>query len=272
MSRDPFKITSPTCISFSGGRTSAYMLWRVLQSNGGLPDECVVCFANTGKEEEETLQFVRDCAQRWGVPITWLEYRAPASYALVDFDSAARNGAPFDALIKHKGMYLPNPMQRFCTVDLKIMPMYRRLAETGMLETGSVDVFVGVRADEPHRVAKQSSAGRRKETPELESVLPLAVAGIGKHEVLKFWAAQPFDLHTDNSNCDLCFEKPPARRRSLIAQRPGRAVWWIAKESEVGATFTKDGHTYAGLAQSAAAQMDFIGHDNEEAIACFCGD
>jgi len=50
--RDPFKITEPTCISFSGGRSSAYMLWRVLRSNGGLPDGSVVCFANTGKEEE----------------------------------------------------------------------------------------------------------------------------------------------------------------------------------------------------------------------------
>ena len=68
--RDSFKITEPTCISFSGGRTSAYMLWRVLQSNGGLPPEAVVAFANTGKEDEATLRFVRDCGERWGVPIT----------------------------------------------------------------------------------------------------------------------------------------------------------------------------------------------------------
>jgi len=95
---DPFKIDSPTCISFSGGRTSAYMLWRVLQSNGGLPDEARVCFANTGKEDEATLRFVDRCAQEWEIPITWVEYinadETKDRFRVVDFETASRNGEP----------------------------------------------------------------------------------------------------------------------------------------------------------------------------------
>lgn len=82
---NPYVITEPTCISFSGGRTSAYMLYRVLEANNGLPDMAKVCFANTGKEEEATLQFVHDCSVNWSVPITWLEYRADG-YEVTSFE------------------------------------------------------------------------------------------------------------------------------------------------------------------------------------------
>ena len=73
---DPFKIIEPTVISFSGGRTSGYMLWRILQSNQGLPDDAIVVFANTGKEDEVTLRFIEDCSVNWQVPIVWLEFIA----------------------------------------------------------------------------------------------------------------------------------------------------------------------------------------------------
>ena len=66
---DPFKIIEPTVISFSGGRTSGYMLWRILQSNNGLPEDAIVTFANTGKEEEATLQFVKDCQDKIGMSL-----------------------------------------------------------------------------------------------------------------------------------------------------------------------------------------------------------
>ena len=50
-------------ISFSGGRSSAYMLYHILKAhNFKLPDYIKVIFANTGKEMPQTLDFVRDVA------------------------------------------------------------------------------------------------------------------------------------------------------------------------------------------------------------------
>ncbi len=62
---DPYLIEGPALISFSGGRTSAYLLKHVLDAYGGtLPNNVIACFANTGKEMPQTLDFVRDCGQR----------------------------------------------------------------------------------------------------------------------------------------------------------------------------------------------------------------
>lgn len=55
---NPFKLNDRAVISFSGGRTYGYMLKQFIDANNGLPDDCLVTFANTGKEEEATLEFV----------------------------------------------------------------------------------------------------------------------------------------------------------------------------------------------------------------------
>lgn len=274
---DPFLIDGPTCISFSGGRTSAYMLWRLMEVNGDLSrDDVHVIFANTGKESEATLEFVRDCQDRWDVPIYWVEYdpTMPDDFRMVSFETASRNGEPFDALIEKKGNYLPNPMQRFCTVYLKIKPAIAILRSRGYDEH---DNFVGMRADEPSRVAKiraNPSGGDKG----VERRVPLADAGVGKADVLAFWKRQPFDLGlrvingvTFDGNCDLCFNKPPFQRLSIIKERPEKAVWWIAKEDQTGGTFTKNEPSYAELARFAADQADMF-DPNQEAIPCFCGD
>jgi 3'-phosphoadenosine 5'-phosphosulfate sulfotransferase (PAPS reductase)/FAD synthetase len=278
---DPFRITEPTCISFSGGRTSAYMLWRVLQSNGGLPPEAVVCFANTGREDEATLRFVRDCGEHWGVPITWVEYRSDeAGFAVVSFDSASRNGEPFEAIIQKRN-FLPNPVARFCTVELKIQPEHKFLRSIGWTEWENM---VGIRSDEPRRVAKiRANPSGGKSGP--ARVMPLAEAGITKRDVADFWLRSTFDLGLPNmggitmhGNCDLCFLKGAAQIQSLIAEKPERAIWWARMETSItnakitdGGRFRSDRPTYAQMAAFAAAQRDMF-DPNEEAIACFCGD
>ena len=260
MSSDPFKIDSPTCISFSGGRTSAYMLWRVLQSNGGLPRDAVVCFANTGKESEATLEFVDDCRWKWDVKIHWLEFADnSAGYRVVDFNSASRYGEPFTALITKKN-YLPNPVARFCTSDLKVKPI--------QAFTGITDVMVGVRADEQGRVPKLRGRGL---------LVPLVDAGVTQETVQEFWSKQDFDLDlkysngvTPLGNCDLCFLKGPNQIRSLIADKPERAVWWAKREEQIGATFRSDRPSYAAMMRFATEQQDLF--SNEGSISCFCGD
>jgi hypothetical protein len=270
---DPFKIDEPTCISFSGGRTSAYMLWRVLQSNNGLPSEAIVCFANTGKEDEATLQFVQDCSKQWNVEIHWVEFQdADPAFKRVTFETASRQGEPFEALIRKRN-YLPNPVTRFCTSELKIRTIHKYLKSLGWDHNETMD-WVGMRADEQRRAAKIVDKSR----------IPLVTANVTKETVGEFWRNQPFDLGLPNmngvtmhGNCDLCFLKGGAQVLSLISEKPERAVWWAKMEALAlaskpsGAVFRSDRPSYASMIKYSAEQTDMF-DPNEEAISCFCGD
>lgn len=261
MSSDPFKVDGPTVISFSGGRTSAYLLWRVLQANNGL-GEAVVCFANTGKEEEATLEFVRDCEKNWGVDIHWLEYRdAEVKFERVNFETASRNGEPFEALIRKK-KYLPNVVARFCTQELKVLTIDRYIKSLGF---DDYMTMVGVRADEPRRVAKL----RQQET----KFCPLADDGISEKDVWDFWNNHSFDLKLPKfsgaSNCDLCFLKGGNILMGLVNQKPERVVWWAEMEKVVGSKFRNDRPSYQEM-MSFNKNQSVLFHD--ETIPCFCGD
>jgi 3'-phosphoadenosine 5'-phosphosulfate sulfotransferase (PAPS reductase)/FAD synthetase len=304
--RDPFKITGRTAISLSGGRTSAYMLHRVMESNGGVPPECVVQFANTGLEHEATLEFVATLGQRWGVPIAWVEFRdSEAGWAEVDFDTASRDGEPYEALIR-KRKFLPNPVTRFCTNELKIRAMHRRLRDVLGWHDGEDgwDQFVGIRADEPGRIAKIRARGTSTESVLESMCMPLADAGVTKGEVGAFWKRQPFDLKlpnrngvTKHGNCVLCFLKPGAQVLSLIAEEPLRAVWYMRQEefgasstsmsTGDGARFRNDRPSYAQMHAYVLAQSDLfraadpktvtdelmakLMADDGPGVDCFCG-
>ena len=277
---NPYTILEPTCISFSGGRTSGYMLYKILEAHQmSLPEEAVVCFANTGKEDEATLKFVNDCSVNWNVPIIWLEYtdaeESKDRWKQVTYETASRNGEPFEALIRKKN-YLPNPVTRFCTIEMKIRTIANYLLSIGMCEKrshGEYMSWVGIRADEPRRAAKIP----RDRTP-------LVAAGVSKEMVGEFWRNQSFDLELPNingvtyhGNCDLCFLKGASQTMSLITEKPERAVWWAKMEALAlaskpdGARFRKDRPSYASMMQFTQDQTDMF-DPNEETIACFCGD
>jgi 3'-phosphoadenosine 5'-phosphosulfate sulfotransferase (PAPS reductase)/FAD synthetase len=245
---DPFLIRGPAVISFSGGRTSAYMLHRILQAHDGkLPDDVVVLFQNTGREMEATLEFVRDVGNRWNVPVVWLEYdgrQDRPSYKLVDFQTASRRGEPFEQLLKRKSA-LPNPVSRFCTIELKIRTAKRFIVDTyGWKRWTNV---VGLRRDEEGRVYKATDR-RRNKKDRWDVICPLYEAGTEKHHVLGFWSEQPFDLRLAGpweGNCDGCFLKSKASLHRMCANYPDQMTWWLRQEAVprgdgAGKTFRKD--------------------------------
>jgi 3'-phosphoadenosine 5'-phosphosulfate sulfotransferase (PAPS reductase)/FAD synthetase len=261
--RDPFRIEGPAIISFSGGRTSAYMLWRILQAWGELPANVHVCFANTGKEMPQTLDFVRDCGEHWGVVVHWLEYgRGEVNYA-----TASRNGEPYKALIASR-KYLPNPVTRFCTTELKITRLGEFAKAKGWDNWTNV---IGLRADEPQRVARLKDR--------LETVTPLATAGITKRDVWSFWKQRDFDLGlpsvgggTPLGNCDLCFLKGAALISGIMRDHPKLARWWIEAETERNAHFRSDRPSYAQMFDAVQRQGNMDFGDLDQRIDCFCSE
>jgi 3'-phosphoadenosine 5'-phosphosulfate sulfotransferase (PAPS reductase)/FAD synthetase len=222
-------------IAFSGGRTSAFMLHQILEANGDLPDRVKVTFQNTGREMPETLDFVQECGERWGVPVVWLEYRPDTpGFEIVGHNSASRNGEPFEALIR-KRKFLPNQQARFCTTELKVRTAKRFLRSLGWDYWTNV---VGLRADEPQRLKPE---GVKLKGDRWSVSQPLARAGVGKHDVAAFWERQPFDLNLPNvrgncwlGNCDGCFLKSEANLAALAREYPERHAWWERMEAVAG--------------------------------------
>jgi len=261
---NPYKLPQgKVLISFSGGRTSAYMLHQILEANGSLPDSAKVIFANTGREMPETLDFVQECSQRWNVPITWLEYtriNGNVSYKVVSHNSASRDGEPFDCLIDSR-QTVPNVTWRYCTVEMKVKTIKRYLVSCGWEKWINT---VGIRADERHRV--KASQDKR-----WVNWYPLNDANVSKHDIAEFWSNNIFDLQVikGGGNCDGCFLKSEATLAALWKNYPERMRWWSDAEKRIGANFNK-ARSYDDLYDFVHRQGDWIFDD--ESYLCQADD
>ena len=261
----------PAYVSFSAGRTSGKMLHEVLAAyDGQLPKDLYVLFFNTGKEDARSLDFVHEVETRWSVPVVWLERLKGGGFRVVTHETAWRSSSvveperPFDALIAERGL-VPNMVATYCTTELK-----HRLGRAYMLSLGyeEWDVAVGLRADEPGRVARQR--GRKIEGGWVTH--PLFDAGVRLADIERFWATQPFDLRLQphEGNCDLCFKKKLSKIRRIMEDDIGRAAWWAEMERRTNTTFRIDRPSYGTLEDGVRRQVRLNFLPEEEDQPCLC--
>lgn len=285
----------PAVISFSGGRSSGYMLKHILDAHGGsLPDDVFVCFANTGKERPETLDFVQRVSQEWGVHIVWLERDLDEgnTFNVVSHNSASRKGEPFEAFLNTQKL-LPSPKRRTCTTDLKVRPIrWYCQRELGLKNWSGV---IGYRPDEFHRVKRlyacddekwhegqtqflfqgetdpehpwKAEAERKKRRLQklqqegLKPQTPMAFDLMATADGVKsWWKMQPFDLGIESweGNCDICFLKRQGVVKRIMRLHPQLARWWIEQEKRVRAEDHPNSNLFRIDRPNYAALLQFV--------------
>lgn len=220
-------------ISFSGGRTSAYMTyWMLNEWKDRDKYEMIVVFANTGKEREETLDFIDKCDKLWNLQVVWVEYEpneksawAAAKHKVVNFQNASRKGEPFEKMIIKYGMV--NQAFPHCTRELKEMTIKSYARVLGWKKYFTA---IGIRKDEQRRLDWNKAKNKRllyvlaKENPKTKSDINL------------FWSKQPFDLGIKSyeGNCDLCWKKSFRKLMTITKENPQLTDWWKEMEIKYG--------------------------------------
>lgn len=156
----------------------------------------------TGQEHEETLEFVRKVDEYFDLGVVWVEALVNpeqgkgTSFKIVDFETASRNGEPFEAVISKYG--LPNVSYLYCSRELKVPQ------SMSTLKHWKIDhIAIGIRADEYRRVSPAAQKIHDVVYPLIECWT------VDKAVVKKFWKNMPFSLEIKDyqGNCKWCYKK-----------------------------------------------------------------
>ena len=276
--------------SLSGGKTSSYIaanypadydvfaLVRIEHQESKFKDEKIrrevedriqAPFIATA-EDDMIIYTMLDLEQYIGRKITWV------------------TGKTFDEITTRKDkVYLPNKVQRFCTVEMKIDPMFYWWAEN----IGEpIEMRIGFRANEVRRANnmlerlnddgleeykatfEKHKDGRNK----WESIayrkphFPLIEDNIYKDQIEQYWLDKPVRFAYMN-NCVGCFHKTPLLLRKMWDKHPTKLEWFAKREREsINGAHWRSEMTYDEIKQW-NSQFELFDDDFNECDSGYCG-
>lgn len=214
-------------ISFSGGRTSAYMTKWCLEN---LSDrfEMLVVFSNTGKERIETLDFINECDKKFNFNTIWIEPIVNPTHGkgmrakAVNYHTADREGKVFESHIAKYG--ISNVATPMCTRDMKDYTIHSYMKQKGYTDYYTA---IGIRVDEFDRIHSNKE--------KLKFIYPFVeLHPQTKYDVNRFWSNQDFDLELKSyeGNCDMCYKKSLRKILTLAVEKPHLLDWWGEMEKK----------------------------------------
>lgn len=275
--------------SLSGGKTSAFIaanypadynvfsLVRTDDKNCMFPDAKIrqIVSDKIGKEFIGTLEMdeiiytMLDLEQFIGQKINWV------------------SGITFDEVVEKKGGWLPNKLHRYCTTNLKLIPIFEWWHKT---INDPVEMAIGFRANEQRRakkmqeklnknglleikatISKHPSGKNKWQTFEWQKpIFPLIEDGVFKDKIENFWKDKPVRFALMN-NCVGCFHRNEILLKKLSMSHSNKMQWFADQELKRNDKGTwKTGITYEKI-MTHKLQIEIEFDDFSDCDSGYCG-
>jgi hypothetical protein len=248
-----------TINSLSGGKTSSYIaanypadynVFSLIRTNDIaskfkdekirklVEDRLQASFISTA-EDDTIIYTMLDLEQYIGKEITWV------------------TGPTFEDVIKNHGGYLPNKVARYCTTDMKTMPIAKWRYDN---IDDDVEMRFGFRANEQSRAKTMNDKLNERGMTEVKIVIgktktgtrnrwgvidyckptfPLIDDGIFKDNVEEFWRDKPVRFAYMN-NCIGCWWRGPMLLKHMSDKHPEKMDWFARQEEGNKGNFKSD--------------------------------
>ena len=273
--------------SLSGGKTSSYIaanypadydvfsLVRIEDEKCKFPDEKIrkevedrIQAPFIGTAEDDTIIYTMlDLEQYIGREITWV------------------TGQTFDGIIQKHGGFLPNKIARYCTTDMKTMPIaewrYKNI-------DGDVTMRFGYRANEQGRAKRMMEKVNYNDMTEVKIVIgkhpngnnkwktieyckpefPLIKDHLFKDSIEQFWIDKPVRFAYMN-NCVGCWWRSPMLLSHMSKRHPEKMDWFARQEEGNKGRF-KSEVSYRKIINY-KTQIQLFDDDFNECDSGYCG-
>ena len=279
-----------TVNSISGGKTSSYIakhfpadinifsLVRIEDKDN---------FWMKGKDEK-TRQLVSD---KLGCEFIGTAEMDDIIYTILDLEQFIGTkidwvtGKTFEQIIKDNYNYLPNKMTRYCTVEMKLKPIFNFLRENTELP---IEMRIGFRPTEINRANKvleradengieyfETIVGKRKTQNKWGKIayrkvtFPLIENNISKDTIYNYWNDKPVRFAYRN-NCVGCVNRQPLMISHMASKDIDKVNWFHKIEQNTGNRFISDA-SFEQILKFNSQGLLFSDDDFNECDSGFCG-
>ena len=278
-----------TVNSLSGGKTSSYIavnypadfnvfsLVRTDDQNCLFPDKKIrqIVSDKIGKEfigtleEDAIIYTMLDLEQFIGKKIDWV------------------SGITFDEVVEKKGGWLPNKLHRYCTTNLKLIPIFEWWYNN---INDPVEMRIGYRANEIKRAIRMNEKRNQNGLLEIKATVSKHPNGRNKWEIFE-WQNPTFPLIDDNirkdkieefwkdkavrfawmNNCVGCFHRNEILLNRMFQKNPNKMQWFADQEiGRNGKGTWKTGITYEKI-KDHKMQIELFDDDFNDCDSGYCG-